>query len=185
MNPQDFFNIASYLYNLSIPDPQVSSEIIRRTYVNRAYYYLYHLTRNETIAQLQDTNNFGKLPHWLEDDHIVLEKKFKDHKILRHFYQGLYEQTGHDNARKVHHILSRYNTYRILADYYIDTHNPSIGHYRLNFQNPDLNNPSWKELLPHNIARRGDEIIQSVQNLFLNQLRNEDSLLYKILNTLR
>lgn len=181
MNPQEFLNIASYLYNLSTPQLHTSPEIIRRTHVNRAYYYLYHLARKETIAQLEDKENFHNLPEWLNKDHIHLKEKFRDHKLLRHFYEKLYDETNYDEARKVHHILSRYNIYRILADYHIDTCNPSIGRYRLNFQNPNPQNPSWKELTPPTLQKRGNELVESICNLFSNRLKNEDTTLYTII----
>ena len=183
MEPDEFFNLASYIYPiLNTPPSLLSSEILRRTYVNRVYYFLYHLTKNETLKQL---NTFKNLPKWLNEDRISPEDLFREHKLLRRFYQNLYDETEHNEARQVLHILNRYNTYRVLADYYIETNHPQKGRHQLNFQNPLKTPYSWKELNLTNIEKRKNNIISNIQTLFSTHLKDKDTLLYNILRDLK
>ena len=163
---KEFLDIATFLYNLANGNPhsQPSTEILLRTHVNRVYYYSYHTIRRETIHQIlkEDTNLEKRVKDW----HINLEDIFREHKLLRKFYEEIWKELKLDDAEDIADILNTYNTYRVLADYHIQQPNPHLGRANINFQDLTKTPNAWNLLNPSYIERKIQSLLPKIAALF-------------------
>lgn len=192
MHPQKFLDIADYLCSLSADPPApLDKEILLRTQVSRGYYYLYHVTRKILLERLNDDTAIAQR---LDGFGIKPERLLGSHRVLIKFYLKLAERLQeeyHDHAlanlaSDIAQILKVYRNFRTLADYRIDSPNPSIGRYGLDFKNPQNTPKNWEMLHPRAIQSRASLILTSMDELFrgLTRLESYDYALVRILEDL-
>jgi len=174
LHPQEFLNMATYLDSLTKNPNQtklLNPEIIRRTHVNRSYYFLYHTTRKALLEVMTKDN---QIESELTTARIKLHEIFQHHWTLIKFYEDLAEilkqETQNtelaDLAEDVSFALKTYKILRELADYHIDIHNPKKVKHKIDFLDPTKTPTTWNLLSINSLQNRANEIITKTNKLF-------------------
>ena len=165
---KEFFNIANYIYELANGNSTPTTptkEILLRTYTNRIYYYMYHSTRKKTLQKIRSTS----VNDYVNDWRINVEDIFREHKLLREFYQRLgdYEKgLGLEKAEDIAETLNIYSTYRVLADYYIKNPTPTLGGKHIDFTSINPKSNAWKLLNPAYLKGKIAKLLENISSLF-------------------
>lgn len=168
----EFFSIADYLHKIATNQSTgtlPSKEILLRTYVNRAYYHMYHSARKKTLHKIQTTSVNGYVKDWK----IKVDDILRQHRLLREFYETIGNDKnglGLEEAENIAEILNIYNIYRVLADYYIETPNPELRRkgikFSINFTSINSLSNTWKLLNPSYLKEKTTVLLDKISNVF-------------------